>query len=164
VYTSWVLGNWYAHVGDVETVKRFRDHLLREATTQADPAAARLYAAALSAQISLLLGDRDSAIAQFEALTPVADRAGLQSSPASSLGPERLQLARLLLARGDYQRAHDVAAGFDHAEPAMYLIFVPESLRIRRDAASALGDAPAADRYTRRLQDLGRDDLIDAGR
>jgi hypothetical protein len=126
----------------------------------------QLHADALTARIALLVdNDTTRTIRVLERLiaSPMpAD--SVQNGIAVPFAPERLLLAQLHLARGDYRRALEVASAFDHPVVTIYLSFVPESLRIRRDGALALGNATLADHYTRRLRALGRVDQNDATR
>jgi hypothetical protein len=69
-------------------------------------------------------------------------------------------LAQLLFARGAYRESLAAASVFDHAEPMLFLPFVPASLAVRYQAAMALGDASAARRYRVRLKDLNRTELL----
>ena len=67
---------------------------------------------------------------------------------------ERLELATLLLARGDAQRAHDVASVFDSSRPLMHILYLPASLELRMRAATLLGNSDAVQHYRSRLAAL----------
>jgi len=69
-------------------------------------------------------------------------------------GSERLYLARLLAARGDFERAIDVANVFDATWPVVHTLYLAPSLRLRADAAAALGEARLADVFRTRLEAL----------
>jgi hypothetical protein len=158
VFTAWLLGNWHGYNNDAAPLVRLRDYLASVADTTGSTQA-RLYADALSARVDILV-DRDTAAAieRLERLISwPAPRDSVLNSLAAPFAPERLLLAELHLARGDYRRAHAVAAAFDHGATA-FLPFIPASLRIRRDAALARGDDALASRYTRRLRALGHAD------
>jgi hypothetical protein len=116
----------------------------------------RLFADALASHLSLARGDTTDAIERLRALRPNATRATLIWGLAESLAVERLLLAELLLARGEYEEAHDVTAVFDHPAPYIYLPFLSRSLTIRLEAAESMGRGDLADRYRQRLQALGR--------
>ena len=81
-----------------------------------------------------------------------ADAGWLITAP---LPPERLLLARLLLATHQPAEALAAAAVFDHQIPAAFLPFVPASLRVREQAALALGRRAEARLYRERLAALG---------
>jgi tetratricopeptide (TPR) repeat protein len=154
-FTAWLLGNWHGYNNDAAPLVRLRDYLASVADTTGSTQA-RLYADALSARVKILV-DRDTAAAieRLERLISMpAPRDSVLNSLAAPFAPERLLLAELHLARGDYRRAHAVAAAFDHGATT-FLPFIPASLRIRRDAALARGDDALASRYTRRLHALG---------
>ena len=166
VHTPWVLANLYTHRKDKNLVTRLRDHLALAAADTANPEAANaaLRASALSARLRLLEGDTAGAIELLERLRSIATIERVQDNLAASMAPERLLLARLYFARKQYRAAHDVAAAFDQFGAALvFAPFVPASLQIRRQAALAMNDRRAAE-YTRRLQALGRDDLLDRAR
>jgi hypothetical protein len=82
---------------------------------------------------------------------------------AGPRGLERLTLARLLMARGDYRKAIDVANVFDAAWPSLYLLYAPASLQLRVDAATALSDDGLASRFRSRLAAM-RGERVVAGK
>ncbi len=97
-------------------------------------------------------GDTTTALAQLLDLVPNAPAAGsLAWSVAESLGPDRLLLARLLLAEGRFRQALDVATAFDAPAPVVYPLYLAASLELRARAAEALGDPRGAAHYRRRL-------------
>jgi hypothetical protein len=53
---------------------------------------------------------------------------------------ERLLLARLLLANGDHLNAMGMADVIDSPGASIHLLFLPASLTLRLEAATALGD------------------------
>ena len=95
-------------------------------------------------------------------LHPEWDRIDLSQQLPDALAPSRLRLAEIYLARGEFARAHDVAAVFDHPEPMVFIPFVPRSLQIRLEAAGAMGHVGLVEEYTRRLRELGRGNLVPA--
>jgi tRNA A-37 threonylcarbamoyl transferase component Bud32/tetratricopeptide (TPR) repeat protein len=167
IRTPYLLGNWHALKGETGIVATIREHLLEAAAAPAvvesDSATrrrrdSRFYADVLTAHLTLMTGDTANAIRQLEQLRPIATIDQVQNSEESSLAPERLLLSQLCLARGDYVRAHEIAAAFDHQGPLLLLPFIPASLRIRHQAALALDDSRLAARYARRLKALGQTD------
>jgi hypothetical protein len=114
------------------------------------------FADALGARIALLDGDSAGAIRGLRAGLGVGRRELLEWDVGESLAPERLLLARLLLASGQPEEAIAVAAAFDHPAPAAFLPFLPVSLTLRRQAALQAGRREEAKRYQVRLEALGQ--------
>ncbi len=158
----WALGLWNVWQKDSTTVRAIARKLALE-VDQPDGMPASVLARALEAQLSLLANDTASAIRQLRALAPASPHDSLTWGLSEPLAVERLVLARLLLARGEYAEALTVAEGFDHPGPAVYLPFVPASLVIRYRAAEALGLTEGMERARLRLLGLGRGDLLDDG-
>jgi len=152
--TPWVLGILYVARNEADRVRLMRDHLARTAEDTGDPRTG-LLAGSLSGHLALLEGDTALALSLFESLTPVSNRAALSNGLPDALAPDRLKLAELYLARGDFEGAHSVASVFDHPEPLAFIPFIPQSLRIRRAAAEGMGREDLAEEYTRRLEELG---------
>lgn len=71
-----------------------------------------------------------------------------------ALALERLEYARLLMARGQYERAIDVANVFDSPWPVVHLLYLRPSLTLRAEAAAALGDRPLEESFRSRLRRL----------
>ena len=69
---------------------------------------------------------------------------------AASLGLERLTLGRLLMARGQFAAARAVLEVLDSAQPAVFPLYAPAALRLRAEAAAALGDAAQAEALRKR--------------
>jgi serine/threonine protein kinase/tetratricopeptide (TPR) repeat protein len=159
VVTPWVLGILHVLKGEPAPVTALRDHLTATARESGDPKAT-LLANSLSGHLMLMAGDTTGAVALFESLRPVSDRISLAQQLPDALAPSRLRLAEIYLARGEFVRAHDAAAVFDHPEPAVFIPFVPRSLQIRLEAAAGMGNAELVEEYTRRLRRLGRGDLL----
>jgi Tfp pilus assembly protein PilF len=113
--------------------------------------------------LTLAAGDTADAIARLRALSSTAPRDSLLWDLWEPLAAERYLLATLLLARGSYAEARDVASVFDHSQPIAFVPFVAASLGIRLRASVALGDETSARRYRTRLQLLHRADLARAG-
>jgi hypothetical protein len=154
----WVLSNWLRHEGERARLDEANARLLERAEQAAPSSLERMLASAVSASEIARL---DSAVAIEELRRlPTPAPESLAWGFGASLAPERLLLARLLLARGRHREAIWAASVFDHPEPVVFVQFVPESLRVRYEAALALNDRPAAQRYRARLEALYRLDLI----
>jgi serine/threonine-protein kinase len=147
--TRWLLATWHAHRQDTVRVRMLRDALL------ADSQAARLpIRAALDGHLALAQGDTLTAMRQFQGLRVDAATEDVEQGLMEPLAIERLLLARLALARGDFARAGDMAGTFDHAGPVTFLAFIPAALEIRLRAARALGRSDLVRRYKARLHRL----------
>jgi len=157
VLTPWVLGTLYVTKNEPGPVRAMRDHLAGLGGETGEPLT-RLLAECLSAQLELMEGDTATALSLFESLTPVSNRYEIANGLPDALAPERLKLAELYLAAGDFARAHQVASVFDHEEATVFIPFVPASLEIRRAAAEGMGQEDLAQEYARRLRELPRRD------
>jgi tRNA A-37 threonylcarbamoyl transferase component Bud32 len=123
----------------VDSTRSRRDSLLREAVT---------------ARLQLLEGDSLAALRMLQSLSPSAPRAQIAWSPWESLGPERMQLAELLFARGRLKEALGIASQLDAAEPLTYPLYLRQSLLLRLRIAEAMNDPKMSMIYRRRLTDL----------
>ncbi len=158
--TQWAFGAWHARTRDVgvtDTIAAAVQARAEETGERKD----RLLAHALAGHLAYVRKDTLEAIRLFEELQPTAP----PGTPilwhfSEPLAVEKLLLAELLLSRGEYQRAHDVATVFDHNQPIIYLPFLAGSLAIRYRAAVEMGDQRLAERYRARLLKLGRQDLL----
>jgi serine/threonine-protein kinase len=157
--TLWLFGSWHAHKGDVEVVASIHRELDRRARLTQN-VKTRLFADAMAARLTLTTGDTTGAIEQLRALRPVDTLDPLEWGLGESLAAERMLLAELMLASGLAREAHDVATVFDHQGPVIFLPFIPRSLRLRRDAALAVGRGDLASVYENRLIDLGHADAV----
>ena len=108
--------------------------------------------------------DTLTAIRMFEAVlaTPVPSDEIVWDF-AGPRGLERLTLAKLAFARGDYRKALDLANVFDAAWPSIYLLYAPAGLELRADAAMALSDAALASRFRDKLATM-RGERVVAGK
>jgi hypothetical protein len=115
-----------------------------------------LMAQATAARASLARRDTATAMRQLFAVlaVPVPSGGSLLWTEVPARAPERLTLARLLVARGEFQRAIDVAGAFDDAASQSYAAYVPASLALRAAAADSLGGQPLAQPYRTRLAAL----------
>ena len=94
---------------------------------------------AMEAQNRLVRGDTSAAIHALQSLRVTLPRDSLAFGIPDPLPIERILLARLHFARGQYQDAFRTAQVFDHEEPLVFHAFIGSSLRLRRDAALRLG-------------------------
>lgn len=157
----WVMLSWQAFRSNDARVQVIADTLAQRAGRSADTRA-RMYADAGRAQLTLVRADTVSAIDQLRRLQTPGAPGALAWSFGGPLPVERLLLTQLQLSQGRLRESVQAASIFDHSEPVIFLPFVAQSLRIRLAASLALGDAPAAQAYRRRLARLGRADLIAA--
>jgi tetratricopeptide (TPR) repeat protein len=159
-YFLYFLGAWYARLGDLERVETMYTSAAAQADTGGD-ARARLVATALAGHVALLEGDTAETIRLWSDVPSVARRGDLLWDLDAAIPVERLELARLLLATGRAAEAHDVAEVFDHGASVILLQFLPESLRLRQQAALAMNRRDLAADYRERLLRLGYIDATD---
>jgi tetratricopeptide (TPR) repeat protein len=159
----WFRGSWYAHTRDVPRLAAVVNELTERARRSADPQD-RLLADAMTARLQLVRGDTAAATHRLLNLRAEAPRTYLTWGLWQPLAAERLALAEVLLAGGDPVRAIDVASGFDHHEPIVYVVYWPASLALRYRAALRLGRASLAERYAAQLRGIGREDLLESAR
>jgi serine/threonine protein kinase/tetratricopeptide (TPR) repeat protein len=157
----WFQGSWYAHVRDIPRLTTVVDQLRKRAQSTGDRLD-RVLADAMTARLHLARGDTAVAKVQLLALRPAADRIYMSWGLWQSLPAERMALAEILLAEGDPSRAIDLASGFDHFEPVVYLLYLPRSLALRYRAATRLGRTDLAQGYANRLRKIGREDLLES--
>ena len=151
----WLAGEWHADHGASPGVRRIRDSLAARAAR--DPGGGLgAYVDVLDARLSLLRGDSAAAVARLRDVFASAPQSDLDWGIGASLAPDRLLLARLLLAQGQPREAMLAAGVFDHPVPIAFLPFLPASLELRRRAAKQLGEPREARRYEARLAALGR--------
>jgi tetratricopeptide (TPR) repeat protein len=146
------LGRWEAQAGRPAVAAQVAarlDALARAAPPAADPVLAR----AVGAWAALARGDSAAAAAGFAAAVgaPMTSGAGISWGVAEPRAAERLALARLLAARGQYRRAIDVAEVFDAPAAQVFALYLPASLELRAAAADALGFGGVAAHYRARL-------------
>jgi hypothetical protein len=112
-------------------------------------------AASIRSHVALATGDTTLAFQRLQALVPaVADGDLLKYDEPMALGIERLEYARLLVARGEYGRAIDVANMFDSAWPPVHLLYLRPSLALRAEAAAAAGERHLEASFRDRLRRL----------
>jgi tRNA A-37 threonylcarbamoyl transferase component Bud32/tetratricopeptide (TPR) repeat protein len=155
-YLVWQLGVWASQTGQSVLAGAAASELERRARAGGNPDGARaagILARSAAAHAALVTGDTTTAFRLLEALLEEAVPGGeeIYWNIALPRGLDRLAFARLLSARGDYRRTIAVADVFDSPAPSVYLLYLPESLRVRADAAAALGERSLAESYQARL-------------
>lgn len=155
----WLLGWWYSSRGEVEPLVAVRQRLETVADSL-DRASVWEYARSLDALLALSQGDTATAIGLLESIVPVAGRELLNWDFAAPHPVDRMLLARIRLAREEWEEAIAVASVFDHPAPAVYLPFVAASLELRYRAAEQASDQSRRREYRQRLEALGREDLL----
>ncbi len=147
----WMLGLWEAYRGHPDVVAAIGLDLEARAR-KSGSTLDRLGAHAIVAHAALARADTAEALRRFEAVLSEGVSGELLAWDVTApRGSERLSLARLLMSRREYQRAIDVAAVFDSPGPLIYMLYLPESLKLRAEAAAALGDKQMESRFRARL-------------
>jgi tetratricopeptide (TPR) repeat protein len=150
----WALGLWADHAGATESVAAIGQEL-ESRTRKSGSAYERAGAHAMAARVALARADSGGALRLFSALLAEGVSGDeLTWDLTAPRGSERLALARLLMSRGEFQRALDVAGVFDSSWPIVYTLYLPASLQLRAEAATALHDGASASRYENRLAAL----------
>jgi len=158
----WILGLWEAHAGRADVVAAI-GHDFEERARKSGSAVDRLSASALLAHAAEARGDTSAALRRFTAVLSEGIPGELLAwDQLGPRGSERLALARLLMSRGEFQRAIDVASVFDSPWPLIYTLYLPASLKLRAEAAAALGDARLEERFRGRLAALSADRVVAA--
>ncbi len=139
--TLWAMGTWHALRGEAERVSEFANAARGRAQTASPDSVAvyTLLSDVLDAWATFARDDLDEALVRFAALTPTGPPDALQWTLWEPLGAERLVLARLRMEAGDHEGVLQAAAALDHPQSIVYVAFVDESLRLRVQAAEALG-------------------------
>jgi serine/threonine protein kinase len=154
----WELGVWAAHEGEAEQAEMVARELAARAPRPGfprDSSVLPILAGSVAAHAALARGDTASAVSLFRAVLsrPVPGEY-LNWDVASPRGIDRLRLAQILAARREFEGAIQVANAFESAWPSVYLLYLPASLRLRADAAAAMGDQVLAARFRVRLDAL----------
>jgi len=158
--TLWFQGLWAWHGRDAQRLARVVDALAARLPQRDSTGVDSLIHGAMAARLSVLRADTARAIALLSALSPRGTMGKMAWDFWAPLAEERLLLARLLLARGEYAAALRVGGVFDAAAPIGYVPYVPASLAVRLRAAERLGRSDLASRFRARLVALGRRDLL----
>jgi len=150
----WELGLLEAATGHHDVARAIATRLRRRADSTL---AVRDLLMARSLSVRLALADGDSAAA-FDTLRAIVPSAALHNvvtfDEVWPVAAERLELARLYLARGQPRLAMELANVVDSPGAVFHVFYVPQSLTIRLEAAAALGDAPLQARLQRRVAAL----------
>jgi serine/threonine protein kinase/tetratricopeptide (TPR) repeat protein len=150
----WELGVLEARTGRIDVAAAVATELHRRSASS-DSTRLTSFARSLDAFVLLARGDSAAAERLFAEVVAIADvRDARAWDEAEPRGGERLVLAQLLMQRGQFQRAIDVATVFDSATPIIHLLYLPASLELRARAAKVLGDQKAEARYLARLATL----------
>lgn len=112
--------------------------------------------AGMAGRALLLRGDTAGAIAELALVRAVGSSKQLTWDFCPPAAEERMLLARLLLARRDYERAARVAQVFDLQAENAFIVHVPEALEIRAAAAHAMGRGRVAAAFETRLASIAR--------
>ncbi|MEX2177906.1 MAG: protein kinase [Gemmatimonadaceae bacterium] len=153
--TLWLLAQYEARRGNGVRLEQIFSLVRQRADSSAAPLDRRL-ALSVEAQVRALRGDTAGAISILQAMKPSSLRQGITWSLWESLGPERMLLARLQFARGDFEAARRTATFIDATEPMPYPFFLRESLTLRAQAADSLKSPALAEAYRERLHRLSR--------
>jgi hypothetical protein len=102
------------------------------------------------------------AVERLAALRPAAVLEDLAWSLWEPLGLERLTLAEIAYARGDYLETIRLATLLDSPAPLAYTFYRPMSLQLRLQAARALDRADLVRIYEARLSALGQPQVREA--
>ncbi len=155
----WYLGVWAAYTRDSTAVAAIVRAMERNATSAPTDS---LQLGLMEARLAILRGDTARAMARLGALRPHAPGGDLQWGEWEALGAERMLQAEVLWKQGRAREAMEVASALDHPQPVTYLLYLPASLRLRMQAARALGMPGAASHFHDRLLALGRQELAGA--
>jgi tetratricopeptide (TPR) repeat protein/tRNA A-37 threonylcarbamoyl transferase component Bud32 len=152
----WQLGVWSAYRGDTTSLVALASALAARAEATGSSGVS-LMAEATAALAALARRDTTRAIGALNAVlaVPVPPGAALIWRDAEGRGPERLALARVLFARGQYRQALDVADVFDSPANQSYVAYLPASLALRAAAADSAGDVGKRATYRARIAALG---------
>ena len=149
----WHLATWEVRQKNLVRVRRIAQVLQRKADSSGSRRD-RLMRDAIAARLRLLEGDSLTGLRMLRALSPSAPRQEIAWSPWESLGPERLQLAELLFARGNLEEAFGVATQLDATEPLTYPLYLRSSLALRLRIAEATKKAKLSANLRQRIADL----------
>ena len=150
----WELGLLEVASGRHEVAREIASMLRRRAdSTRAERDA--LLARSLGIHLALASHDSGSAFDTLRAMVPSSAPTSVAAyDEAWPVAGERLELARIYLARGQPRLALDLATVIDSPGAVFHVFWVPQSLTIRLQAAAAMGDAPLEARLQRRIAAL----------
>jgi serine/threonine-protein kinase len=156
----WALALWETHEGNAQVAAAIARELGARALKSGSPRD-RLLAGSAAAHAALARRDSAQALQLFAELIPESiPGSELDWDEATPRGADRLRLAELYVARGEFQRGIDIADVFDSAWPVVYTVYLPASLKLRAEAAAAGGDADRSARYRSRLVGLRSDRVV----
>lgn len=153
----WLLSWWAASAHRIRDAERIHAALRARAGNTGDRSALLLSSASL-AHLALARSDTDGAMHALSQLRPNAPMTDLFWRMWESLGAERLALARLQYARGQFESAMRTAALLDAVSPIAYLVYYADALEVRLRAAQALGRSDLERVFRERLARLQRHD------
>jgi DNA-binding SARP family transcriptional activator len=156
--SGWAVATWHGARGNREELRRLTGGLNRLASGDSASVTKKWLALAAQGHLAALEGDTARAIEILSSLRP--EYPSLDWGIWEVVPYERLLLAELLLADGQYPQALGAAEVFDHPGPMIFLAFLPRSLAVRVAAAEALGFADEAENFRDRLARMGRSDLL----
>lgn len=151
----WEHGLWASREGRVDMVRSIAQTLSARADT--GQRLDSVYARSMLAHAALAVGDTAQAIDRFGALLhrDPAPPNSLAWDEIAPLGADRVVFGRLLMARGEPARALRVLSVMDSALPVVYAAYLRESLMLRAEAATMLGQREAVRDFQGRLAALG---------
>jgi hypothetical protein len=158
-YRLWYHSTWESHIRDSLKSTTISEALEANAT-RSGLTEDRFLADVAAARLSVLRGDTAAALRRLRQLKPTGAPNDIAWGLWHPIAAERMALANLLLARGNYVEALGVADTFDHPQSIMNLLYLPASLSLRVQAARALRRERLASTYIERLRRLGRVDLV----
>jgi hypothetical protein len=148
----WLLAYWATRLGEPGEAEliaaRLNRHLAGRAQRDLD-----YLAVTLAGHRALAAGDTAEALPKLG--STLVSRDALNWLLLAPLGFERLTQAQIALQRGDAGLALRLGSGFDGSGPLAFAFFLPQSLQIRRDAATRSRRPDEAARYRDRLRALG---------
>ena len=147
----WLLALAASHDRNATRLERIAARLDARARAPTAQRIDSLMARAAGAYLALARHDTTLAMSRFATLAPTAPHADVETTVMESLSPERLEYARLLLARHQFADAHRVASTFDQPSVFVHQLFLRPSLDVRLAAARGLDDS--------RLQQQARDHI-----
>ena len=153
VPTLWHLGTWETRRKNLPRVRSIAQALRKKADSSGSRRD-RLVRDAIAARLRLIESDSLNALRMLRALSPSGTRQQLAWDPWESLGPERLELAELLFARGRLEEAFGVATELDETEPVTYPLYQRASLTLRLRIAEAMKNPKLSAEYRRRIAAL----------
>ncbi|MGH7678276.1 MAG: tetratricopeptide repeat protein, partial [Gemmatimonadaceae bacterium] len=154
VAALWLLADFEARRNNRERVEAIAKVIRTKADSSRSANELRL-ATAVEARQHLLRGDSARALELLASIDPIVSRYDFGWLPAASRAAEQMLRARVLFARGEIEGARREASFVDATEPIANPFYLRESLTLRAQIATALGDGRLAEHYRQRLRRLG---------